>query len=835
MENLMKDIEIAINDTNMRITKEAKFNIVRNIFLKKSSDELRTINSVFVKDFREANPDLIHKYSEISNIFAETLQKLNIFISCNLNIVISKISDVIIKTYDNYKENNKIITFDDMLFKAYEMLSNNEEKEWILFQLDGNFEHVLIDEAQDTNALQWKIINKIVEEYFSGDGARTTQRSLVIVGDGKQSIYSFQGSDSEIFYNIKNAYKNNLINENLQKSYRSSVPIVLLAESLTGVTHKTFFEKRYGKIYLKELKYKNTNKKISGIFEFTKRSLKEEGSGKKLALKQLAHTVSEKIFDIVSSQMYLESTQNTVKASDIMILSRSRNSTFTSELHILLQEKNISISGNIFSFCTLENQMVMDFISILSSITYKYDNFSICAILKSPIFKYTNKQIENLLYDLKDKNLKDNDLFEEISKDKNIDEFFEYFLSKVGILNIFEIALLFRVKCRNHYSKKDFQYFDSFLTIINDFCAENNKLNIVAFLEYIREYHNNSENMVNNTQDVNAVQFLTIHSAKGLESPIVILLDMDHQNRSHNRILWIENDGKDGFVFSNSTISTDVSKNIKDNIKAQNTKESDNLLYVAITRAKQELYIYGITKGSNKMQWIAKIKDELCKITDGNIEDESLEFTYGKADFSKNTTKEVTKNIITIEDYSSKIDEIRDSHGEKITFNKKNLEAKKPNNTNIYIVKGKVIHKIFEYIKYLKNIQEIENFTEKTLSKLELSATNTLMFKKIIRIRESKFFQIFLTDFTKTETEIFSTSETNIFDKSYKYGITDILYVNYKEKTVSIVDIKTGKKIDIKALQSQLYHYIDILERIFPDFNITSFVLDFENERLIKV
>ena len=70
---------------------------------------------------------------------------------------------------------------------------------WVLFKLDGGVDHILVDEAQDTNPEQWAIIERLAEEFFAGEGASDTLRTLFAVGDEKQSIYSFQGADPSRF------------------------------------------------------------------------------------------------------------------------------------------------------------------------------------------------------------------------------------------------------------------------------------------------------------------------------------------------------------------------------------------------------------------------------------------------------------------------------------------------------------------------------------------------------------------------------------------------------------------------------------------------------------
>lgn len=71
--------------------------------------------------------------------------------------------------------------------------------QWVLFRLDGGIDHILVDEAQDTSPLQWQVIRRLTDEFTAGAGAADRPRTLFVVGDPKQSIYSFQGADIAVF------------------------------------------------------------------------------------------------------------------------------------------------------------------------------------------------------------------------------------------------------------------------------------------------------------------------------------------------------------------------------------------------------------------------------------------------------------------------------------------------------------------------------------------------------------------------------------------------------------------------------------------------------------
>ncbi|MEN9933155.1 MAG: hypothetical protein RIS17_1728, partial [Pseudomonadota bacterium] len=126
-----------------------------------------------------------------------------------------------------------VIDYDDMIAAAARLLSEDGAADWVRFKLDSRIDHVLVDEAQDTNFLQWEVIRALTLEFFSGAGQRDLFRSLFVVGDFKQSIFGFQGADPTIyadrkqdFWQLCEAEPERWIEQPLTVNFRS-VPTIL--------------------------------------------------------------------------------------------------------------------------------------------------------------------------------------------------------------------------------------------------------------------------------------------------------------------------------------------------------------------------------------------------------------------------------------------------------------------------------------------------------------------------------------------------------------------------------------------------------------------------------
>ena len=117
--------------------------------------------------------------------------------------------------YARRKERRGWLDFDDLILRARRLLNDPAVAAWVLYRLDGGIDHILVDEAQDTSPEQWDVIEKLAQEFTSGIGARPdVERTIFVVGDKKQSIYSFQGADPEAFDRMQAEFGKRLAGRN---------------------------------------------------------------------------------------------------------------------------------------------------------------------------------------------------------------------------------------------------------------------------------------------------------------------------------------------------------------------------------------------------------------------------------------------------------------------------------------------------------------------------------------------------------------------------------------------------------------------------------------------
>lgn len=153
---------------------------------------------------------------------AETVERTSALLEVGLDALVA---------YQDEKRRRGALDFDDLIRKTRDLLTRTGMSDWVLYKLDGGISHILLDEAQDTSPEQWELINALTEEFTAGVGAERQQdpRTLFVVGDEKQSIYSFQGADPAQLRSQEQEYIRKdpaVLSQTMEMSFRSSPEIL---------------------------------------------------------------------------------------------------------------------------------------------------------------------------------------------------------------------------------------------------------------------------------------------------------------------------------------------------------------------------------------------------------------------------------------------------------------------------------------------------------------------------------------------------------------------------------------------------------------------------------
>ncbi|MDR1425541.1 MAG: UvrD-helicase domain-containing protein [Rickettsiales bacterium] len=582
-----------------------------NLFLTKEFGK-RSLKMIFTKNFTELYGDaseVFTKEQERCYDFIQTMENVNCY---NLTVAMVEFTSETIRSYGKIKQKKGLLDFDDLIITALGLLENTEYSAWIGYKLDGEIEHVLLDEAQDTSTLQWGIIENLISEFFSGCGASTGPKSIFIVGDEKQSIFSFQDANPKMFSRKCGLYKNLLEDSgnkfhvlDLQYSFRSVSTILRFVDEIFRDPDRArkiatldgnirHYSTREG-VGLVELWPLVQGEKI--IREAWKIDFSNREDVKKQEI--LAGLIVDKVAELVESERAIvtrEGKSKKITYGDIMILVRSRNHVFLSYLIRNFNGRGIPNSGldrlNIF-----EHIIIEDFVSLLTFILFPEDDLNLANLIKSPFIALT----EDDLYELCDYRAKHGlSLFgalKSIQREKYI--LLEHIVTKSHSLGLSELCFYiledcgFRSKILSRFSPDANDILNKFLLLVRQYESNSNPF-LLDFLYFIGDKKNEIKKDLE-SGNIDQVRIMTVHASKGLQAPIVFIADANSiVDKNREKILWAENTA--GYEIPIYAVGghSDILENIEQNNREEFYAEYLRILYVALTRAENELYLCGL-------------------------------------------------------------------------------------------------------------------------------------------------------------------------------------------------------------------------------------------------
>ena len=560
------------------------------------------------------------------------------------SFALHKFVAVFLPEYERQKQLRGWLDFDDLILKSRDLLSKTTVADWVLYRLDGGISHILVDEAQDTSPLQWDVVERLAQEITSGMGADTeSNRTLFIVGDKKQSIYSFQGADAGQFDCMKKSFSDQLalthtpLNDRiLEYSFRSSVAILRIVDATfqdkveSGFSldqkHIAFKSDMPGRVDLWPLV--PTVASSSDIEWQNPVDLPSRSNHFVVLARQIAETIKNMIDskellpnEFVSNGNY---SGRIVQPGDFLILVQKRSELF-SEIIRACKSHNLPIAGADRLKVGAEIA-VKDLVALLSFLATSEDDLSLAIVLKSPLFGWSEQKLYalaqgrqgqylwqrlrgnaetykaelNILQDLRDKTdfLRPYDILERIlSKHDGRKKL----LARLG--NEAEDGINALLSQALNYERSEIPSLTGFLVWV-----ETDDLEIRRQIE----------------SDGNRIRVMTVHGAKGLESPIVILPDTAKRIFvDKNEILF---DNAKTFWKTRSGSMPQLLSDMAAQKRARELQERDRLLYVAMTRAEKWLIVAAAGElGGDPPCWYDQVKAGLDR--SGAVEHN---FDFGK-------------------------------------------------------------------------------------------------------------------------------------------------------------------------------------------------------------
>ncbi|MBA3905042.1 MAG: hypothetical protein C0522_15425, partial [Rhodocyclaceae bacterium] len=178
----------------------AQFNSLFGLFFTKDSKgKCKPSAQTSTKSSRAAEPNLEAYVEQVQAALAQLRETLTLFEAAETGAAHLRLIHALGGGFERRRRQTGAMRYDDLIERAARLFRQPGAGDWVRFKLDQRIAHVLVDEAQDTNTAQWAIVGALVEEYFAGEGAQDGPRSLFAVGDVKQAIFGFQGTDPATF------------------------------------------------------------------------------------------------------------------------------------------------------------------------------------------------------------------------------------------------------------------------------------------------------------------------------------------------------------------------------------------------------------------------------------------------------------------------------------------------------------------------------------------------------------------------------------------------------------------------------------------------------------
>lgn len=601
----------------------------------------------FAKDHPECFSTLIIEQSRVAS-FIEQESKRNYAELC---AALARLARSVLQDYTHLKNSQSALDFDDLILRTVALLNDQSHSgsaasmaAWVLYKLDGGLDHLLLDEAQDTNPDQWRIISSLLAEFLSGDGHR--ERTLFVVGDEKQSIYGFQRADAEEFTRMHTELSRKIVearrdfrDTELTISYRSVAPILTAVDAVFSqelaaqgvvqsgrvLNHIPHRAEQSGRVELWPLAPNDPRDTPAPSYYWRasdeQHNTIAKGSQHISGVNRLAAGLAGQVKTWLEQNEPLEAQGRAMTPGDILILVRKR-SNLAREIIKSLEALNVPVGG-LDRLTLMDDIAVCDILSLLRFLLLPEDDLALAECLKSPLVGLDENDLFEIAWTRKDRwgttslygalvaaatETKSEFLQKRLQTCAN---WFDTLLARTDFLTPHDLmtAILHEPCPGNAQSGRR-----AFASRLGQQCWEplSELLNLAllwgrgraattqGFLSWLESGDMEIKREMEGSQ-VQHVRLMTVHGSKGLQSPVVILPDTVSENLQPRPVLWTQslcpNMTGDGTALpwwaGHKPHRTSIPFDLRNRAIRREAEEQHRLLYVAMTRAADRLIVCG--------------------------------------------------------------------------------------------------------------------------------------------------------------------------------------------------------------------------------------------------
>jgi ATP-dependent helicase/nuclease subunit A len=598
----------AVND-------EGRVTAIREFCFKQDLKAARKADRLLTAEIKTAHPWLVEFVLAEHKRLTVEVEAYDALLRIEATAALLEIALDIASAFEQAKSALGLRDFDDLIELAHGLLTERQSAEWILYKLDKGIEHILIDEAQDTSPAQWGIIEALAREFHAGAGSRGDQmRTLFVVGDPKQSIFSFHGADTAAFLSshamFGEAFRNasmSFHDINLTVSFRSTAQVLSIVDQVfaRGMPAR----EGLGIGGVDGLVHETTRRTEIGAFELwplltvDKDALGDPWEAPTKTRLQVSHhrALARKIARTVKSWIgtrSLASKARPVEASDILILFRYRSPLFYALINELRVE-GVAVAGA-DRLKPVENIAVMDVLALIDALSLSADDHALACVLKSPLISTPISEVGlfNLARGRDAATLWDRLASSADADDRQAHAELLGWQALMREAKPFEFLDALLMKRREAIVARLGTEADDALDALLEAALAYEDDHPPSIVGFAAAFRSGSAEVNRDMEDGHdEVRLMTVHGAKGLEANIVILPDTVSTPESKAAQLLLFDPTGQGIKLPLWRLSgLSPSRHLETWQAARRDsahEEYCRLLYVAMTRARDELYVCG--------------------------------------------------------------------------------------------------------------------------------------------------------------------------------------------------------------------------------------------------
>jgi ATP-dependent helicase/nuclease subunit A len=612
---------------------EARIEALASVFL---TDRGTPRKTVMTKSVRSRNAPLAACLDRARDRFLDHHLAWKALRLVESSVDLLRLADDVLEGYAERKAGQAALDFDDLIAATGRLIAGGAGARWVLFKLDEGLEHILVDEAQDTAPAQWRIVSELAAEFHAGLGTSEALRTVFAVGDEKQSIYGFQGAAPAMFAEMERLFSGRATSAGqpfnsvpLTMSFRSAAPVLQAVDLVFGDAQRT-----PGLTSMPTaIRHEPFRTRAGGLDELWPTELPDEGEeadpfapledrGETSPMQRLAVRIAERIEAMLRGER-LESEGRPIRAGDILVLVRRRRP-FAPALIRALRDLQIPAAGADRIRVT-ESLAVEDLVALGRFMLLPEDDLSLAGVLKSPLIGLDDDDLISIAP------MRRGSLWSALLDSEEAGgrlggaaATLKRWRARADFLPPFELysTILEREGRRalmlGRLGAEAGDAIDEFLNLAIRY-DEAHPPSLQGFLDWLGGASPEIRRDMDQGRD--EVRVMTVHGAKGLEAPIVFLADTCSTRSAQKGGTLMRLEVEEGRTPPTAQLVWRVKdagrlEPVAEAIAAEKSRERHEyhrLLYVAMTRARDRLYVAGFEgrKGRDAGCWYDLIADGL--------------------------------------------------------------------------------------------------------------------------------------------------------------------------------------------------------------------------------